>query len=71
MRRNWLLYAGCAGQQRRDRREEALSQRILEEPTDDTGAYNSFTSFMMSYFRMRTSLLRIRRTGVCRLHKTV
>ncbi|MAK93996.1 MAG: hypothetical protein CMQ69_05225, partial [Gammaproteobacteria bacterium] len=34
-----------AGQQRRDRREEALSQRILEEPTDDTGAYNSFWSF--------------------------
>lgn len=47
-----------AGQQRRDRREEALSQRILEEPTDDTGAYNSFWSFYDELFpNERTSII--------------
>ena len=46
------------GQQRRDRREEALSQRILEEPTDDTGAYNSFWSFYGESFpNRRTSII--------------
>ena len=47
-----------AGQQRRNRREEALSQRILEEPTDDTGAYNSFWSFYDEPFpNQRTSII--------------
>ena len=47
-----------SGQERRELREEALSRRILEESTDDTGAYNSFWSFYEESFpNQRTSII--------------
>ena len=47
-----------AGQERRSLSEEALAQRILEEPTQDTGAYNSFWSYYDELFpNKRTSII--------------
>ena len=47
-----------AGRERRELREKALAQRILEEPTNDTGAYNSFWSYYDELFpNTRTSII--------------
>ncbi|MEQ8315482.1 MAG: hypothetical protein RL839_08465 [Gammaproteobacteria bacterium] len=46
------------GEQRREQNEQAVSQRVLEVPTDDTGAYNSFWSYYDEPFpNTRTSLI--------------
>lgn len=44
--------------ERRERRENDVSQRVLEVPTDDTGAYNTFWSYYDEPFpNTRTSLI--------------
>jgi len=45
-------------EQRRTEREQDVSQRVLEVPTDDTGAYNTFWSYYDEPFpNTRTSLI--------------
>lgn len=52
------------GEERRERNEQSVSQRVLEVPTDDTGAYNSFWSFYDEPFpNTRTSLIVYPRDG--------
>ena len=52
------LAARQRGASRRDQREQELSERVLEQPTDDTGAYNFFWSdYDEPYPNIRTSLI--------------
>jgi len=45
-------------EQRRDQRESTVADRILEQPTDDTGAYNYFWSYYdETYPNRRTSMI--------------
>jgi len=47
-----------AGTERREQREQNVSQRVMEVPTDDTGAYNNFWSYFEEPFpNPRTSLI--------------
>lgn len=47
-----------SGEARRQQREETVAQRVMEVPTDDTGAYNSFWSYYDEPFpNTRTSLI--------------
>ncbi len=49
---------------RREQQEQHVSQRILEVPTDDTGAYNTFWSYYDEPFpNTRTSLITYPRDG--------
>jgi hypothetical protein len=46
------------GEQRREQNEQTVSRQVLEVPTDDTGAYNSFWSYYDEPFpNTRTSLI--------------
>ena len=51
-------------QERRDQREQDVAQRVMEVPTDDTGAYNLFWSYYDEPFpNTRTSMIIYPRDG--------